>query len=137
MAKPEDIPLEFSPGSNRSPEAIRGFANQLRVTVADLASKLQPFPAFLGMSTLQAIELELPPGAGFQLPSGLGCVVVLPNGEISELDLRLIPGAVGPAEVDHVEQFTELDLPPELYIAYATMAIQLLQVEIARQSESQ
>ena len=89
------------------------------------------------MSTLQAIELELPPGAGFQLPSELGCVVVLPNGEISELDLRLIPGAVGPAEVDQVEQFTELDLPPELYIAYATMAIQLLQVEIARQSEPQ
>ena len=109
MAKPEDIPLEFSPGSNRSPEAIRGFANQLRVTVADLASKLQPFPAFLGMSTLQAIELELPPGAGFQLPSGLGCVVVLPNGEISELDLRLIPGAVGPAEVDHVGEISRAD----------------------------
>ena len=86
---------------------------------------------------MQAIELELPPGAGFQLPSELGCVVVLPNGEISELDLRLIPGAVGPAEVDQVEQFTELDLPPELYIAYATMAIQLLQVEIARQNEPQ
>ena len=61
-------------------------------------------------------------------------MVLLPNGEISELDLRLIPGAVGPAEVDQVEQFTDLDLHPELYIAYATLAIQILQVEISRQS---
>jgi len=60
-------------------------------------------------------------------------VVILPTGEISELDLRMIPGAVGPVEVDHVEQLTELDLTPEQYIAYATTAIQVLQVELARQ----
>ena len=137
MTKSEDITPEFSPDSDptaRSPEAIRGSADRLRATVADLAGRLDPFPAFLGMSTLQAIELELPSGSGFEPPSGVGCVVLLPNGEISELDLRLIPGAVGPAEVDQVEQFTDLDLHPELYIAYATLAIQMLQVEISRQS---
>jgi len=137
MTKSEDITPEFSPDSDpptRSPEAIRGSADRLRATVADLAGRLDLFPAFLGMSTLQAIELELPSGSGFEPPPGVGCVVLLPNGEISELDLRLIPGAVGPAEVDQVEQFTDLDLHPELYIAYATLAIQILQVEISRQS---
>ena len=106
----------------------------MRATVVSLAAKLQPFPSFYGMTTLQAIELEMPPGPEFQLPNDIGCVVILPNGEISELDLKMIPGAVGPAEVDHVEQLTELNLTPDQYIAYATAAIQLLQIEIARQS---
>ena len=86
------------------------------------------------MSTIQAIELELPAGSGFQPPPELGCVVVLPDGEISELDLKNIPGPDGPADVDQVEEFTELDLPPEQYIAYATVAVQLLQAEIERRA---
>ena len=104
------------------------------MAVAELASQLRPFPPFYGMSTLRAIELELPTGTEVQPPSELGCVVVLPDGEISELDLRNIPGPDGPAAVDQVEEFTELDLPPEQYIAYATVAVQLLQVEIQRRS---
>ena len=43
------------------------------------------------------------------------------------MDLKTSPGADGPAEVDQVEQFTELDLSPEQYIAYATVVVQLLQ----------
>ena len=54
-------------------------------------------------------------------------MVVLPNGEISEVDLKTISGTYGPAEVDQVEQFTELDLSPEQYIAYATVVVQPLQ----------
>ena len=104
------------------------------MAVAELASQLRPFPPFYGMSTLRAIELELPTGSAAQPPPELGCVVVLPDGEISELDLRNIPGPDGPAAVDQVEEFTELDLPPEQYIAYATVAVQLLQVEIQRRS---
>ena len=104
------------------------------MAVAELASQLRPFPPFYGMSTLRAIELELPTGTAVLPPSELGCVVVLPDGEISELDLRNIPGPDGPAAVDQVEEFTELDLPPEQYIAYATVAVQLLQVEIQRRS---
>ena len=104
------------------------------MAVAELASQLRPFPSFYGMSTLRAIELELPTGSAVQPPPELGCVVVLPDGEISELDLRNIPGPDGPAAVDQVEEFTELDLLPEQYIAYATVAGQLLQVEIQRRS---
>ena len=117
-------------------EHSRETAERLRATVAELASQLRPFPPFLGMSTLQAIELELPPGSGFQPPPELGCVVVLPDGEISELGLKMIPGPDGPTDVDQVEEFTELDLPPEQYIAYATVAVQLLQAEIGHRGGS-
>ncbi len=121
------------PGAHLSPEEhSRETAERLRAAVAELAAQLRPFPGFFGMSTIQAIELELPAGSGFQPPPDLGCVVVLPDGEISELDLRNIPGPDGPADVDQVEEFTGLDLPPEQYIAYATVAVQLLQAEIER-----
>ena len=124
-------PTEINSSPELRPEES---ADRLRKTVARLANQVRPFPAFHGMSTLQAIELELPPDLEFQQSLDLGCVVLLPNGEISELDLRMIPGAVGPAEVDQVEQFRELDLPAEQYIAYATLAVQLLLIEIARQT---
>ncbi len=62
--------------------------------------------------------------------------MVLADGEISELDLKMIPGPDGPADVDQVEEFTELDLPPEQYIAYATVAVRLLQAEIKRRGGS-
>ena len=117
-------------------EHARETAERLRVVVAGLATQLRPFPPFLGMSTLQAIELELPPGSGFQPPPELGCVVVLPDGEISELDLKNIPGPYGPADVDQVEQFTELDLPSEQYIDYATVAVRLLQEEMKRRGST-
>jgi len=124
-----------SPGTHSSPEEhSRETAERLRVAVAELASQLRPFPTFYGMSTLRAIELELPTGSAVQPPPELGCVVVLPDGEISELDLRNIPGPDGPDAMDQVEEFTELDLPPVQFIAYATVAVQLLQVEIQRRS---
>ena len=126
-----------SPGPHASPEEhSRETAERLRTAVAELASQLRPFPPFYGMSTLRAIELELPPGPALQPPPELGCVVVLPDGEISELDLRSIPGPDGPAAIDQVEEFTELDLPPEQYIAYATVALQLLQAEMERRSQN-
>ncbi len=126
---PQDIGGHLSPNKHS-----RETAERLRTAVADLASQLRPFPRFFGMITIQAIELELPAGSGFQPPLELGCVVVLPDGEISELDLKNIPGPDGPADVDQVEEFTELDLPPEQYIAYATVAVQLLQAEIERRN---
>ncbi len=130
-ASEENMPQDS--GGHPSPEEhSRETAERLRAAVTKLASQLRPFPGFFGMSTIQAIELELPAGSGFQPPPDLGCVVVLPDGEISELDLRNIPGPDGPADVDQVEEFTGLDLPPEQYIAYATVAVQLLQAEIER-----
>ena len=138
MTDSQEPPSESQPdtsSSHSSPEEhSRQTAERLRATVAELAVQLRPFPSFLGMSTIQAIELEAPPDSGFNPPPDLGCVVVLSDGEISELDLRVIPGPNGPADVDQVEEFTELDLPPEQYIAYATVAVRLLQAEIERRS---
>jgi len=57
---------------------------------------------------------------------------VLEDGEISELDLKLISGQDNSADFDQIEEFTELDLPAEQFIAYATVAVQLLQAEIER-----
>ena len=120
-----------------SPEDhARATADRLRTTVAELASQLRPFPGFFGMSTLQAIELELPSGSGVQPPPELGCVVILQDGQISELDLMNIAGPDGPDAVDQVERFTELDLPADQYIAYATVAVRLLQAEIERRGRT-
>jgi len=120
-----------------SPEDhARATADRLRTTVAELASQLRPFPGFFGMSTLQAIELELPSGSGVQPMPELGCVVILQDGQISELDLMNIAGPDGPDAVDQVERFTELDLPADQYIAYATVAVRLLQAEIERRGRT-
>ena len=104
---------------------------QLRELLTDLASRLRPFPAFLNMVSVQAIELEPLPGAS----QDQGCVVVLPGGEICELDLMTLPGIQGIREVDQVEQLRELELPPEEYIVYAASAIRLLYQELRRRGE--
>ena len=88
------------------------------------------------MRTLQAIELELTSGSGVQPTPELGCVVILQDGQISELDLMNIAGPDGPDAVDQVERFTELDLPADQYIAYATVAVRLLQAEIERRGRT-
>ena len=110
---------------------IEETAAQLRDLLIDLASRLRPFPAFLNMTSIQAIELEPLPGQ-FQ---DHGCVVVLPSGEICELELMALPGIQGIREVDQVEQLRELELPPEDYVVYAASAIRLLYQELRRRGE--
>lgn len=130
-------PLAPNSTPQASPEDhARATAGRLRATVAELASQLRPFPGFFGMSTLQAIELELPSGSGVQPTPELGCVVILQDGEISKLDLMNIAGPDGPDDVDQVERFTELDLPADHYIAYAAVAVRLLQAEIERRGRA-
>ncbi len=99
----------------------------LETIVADLCGRLQPFPAFLGMTTIQAIELDPTPAP----LSDLGCVVVTPDGVIAELDVTAIPGVVGVLEVDQVEEFRPLDLPVQTRLTYLTEAIRVLVAEIA------
>ena len=103
-------------------------AARLRDLVARAALGLRPFPPFMNMVSLQAIELQ-PPFRGFP---DRGCVVVLPNGQICQLDLKVIPGMPGLSDVDQIEEFLELDLPTEEYILYATEAIRVLVREMDR-----
>ena len=107
---------------------LQDAAARLRELLAELAQKLQPFPAFLNMDSLQAVELEPP----FAPTVDHGCVVVLPEGEICEMDLSVMPGIQGIMDIDQVERFTELELPDEEYIVYAATAIRLLSQELRR-----
>ena len=107
---------------------LRDAAARLRKLLAELAQSLRPFPAFLNMDSVQAVELEPP----FAPTADHGCVVVLPEGEICEMDLSVMPGIQGIMDIDQVERFTELELPDEEYIVYASTAIRLLSQELHR-----
>ncbi len=107
---------------------LQDAAARLRELLAELAQKLRPFPAFLNMASVQAVELEPP----FAPTADHGCVVVLPEGEICEMDLSVMPGIQGIMDIDQVERFTELELPDEEYIVYAATAIRLLSHELRR-----
>ena len=106
-------------------------AAQLHDTLVELASRLRPFPPFLNMATVQAIELELPDLLASELGDP-GCVVVLEDGEICELELAVIPGPSGPSDSDQVERYRELDLAPEDYILFAAIAVHTICRELQR-----
>jgi hypothetical protein len=103
-------------------------AAELAQILAEMASQLEPFPAFLNMTSVQAIELE----PELESREDRGCLVVCPDGGIRRLELTAIPGVAGVADVDQVEQFQDLDLPPEEYIVYAAQAVKLLYGELRR-----
>ena len=111
-----------------SESVLQDAAARLRELLAELAKRLRPFPAFLNMASVQAVELE----PSFAPPADRGCVVVLPGGEICEMALSVMPGIQGIMDIDQVEQFTELELPSEEYIVYAATAIRLLSQELRR-----
>ena len=107
---------------------LQDAAARLRELLAELAHNLRPFPAFLNMASVQAVELEPP----FASTADHGGVVVLPEGDICEMDLSVMPGIQGIMDIDQVERFTELELPDEEYIVYAATAIRLLSQELRR-----
>lgn len=96
-------------------------ARELSQAIHEMAAALRPFPPFLGLATVQAVEVE----PAVRRPD-LGCVVVCPDGELYELKLRLIPGALEISDLDQVEEFKELELPPLEYIPYAYQALQVM-----------
>jgi hypothetical protein len=83
------------------------------------------------MVSVQAVELD-PPSL---IEAGRGCVVVLPDGEIRELDLKIMPGIEGITETDQAEEFRKLDLPAHEYVVYAAEAILALYRELRRRGE--
>ena len=97
-------------------------ATDLDALLAEIAAALDPFPNFMGISSIQAVEVE-PPGASS--PDN-GCVVVCPDGKMRELVLRMIPGPFDMGGVEQTDEMAELDLPPAEYVAYAYCAVQEL-----------
>ena len=119
---------QHQPGDD--PGALWQAAAGLEAIVADLCRRLQPFPAFLGMTTIQAIELDPYPTPWHDV----GCVVITPDGVIAELDVTAIPGVVGVLEVDQVEEFRPLEMPAYARLIYLTEAVRVLAAEIASRS---
>ena len=110
-------------------EILDETASKLEAMVVELCGRLVPFPAFMGMTTIQAVELE--PALNPKIDRG--CVVVTPDGMIAELDVTAIPGVVGVLEVDQVEEFKPLeDLSPEEYLIYLAAAVRALSEEARR-----
>ena len=105
-----------------SEDELSQLAWELRQALAEKAVLVRPFPAFLGMATIQAIELE----PDEPVPMDRGCVVVTPEGAICGLDLVGILGAEGAAGEEFVEELIEMELPAEEYVIYARAAIKLL-----------
>ena len=103
-------------------------AKNLRSLLVEVATSLRPFPSFMGMVSIQAVELEplLAPA------SDLGCVVVNPEGEICRLDIAEISGISGLTDAEQVEEFQPLDLSALEYIVYANAAIEILTEELRR-----
>ena len=106
--------------------ALERASSQLHDMLKELAARLDPFPAFMNMATIQAVEVE---PQGFRAPDK-GCVVVCPDGELYDLNLVMIPGALAESPIDQVEEFKPLDLPPQEYIPYAYAAIAALTEEL-------
>jgi len=105
-------------------------AAQLHDILGELAAQLRPFPSFLNMVSVQAVELE----PVFKPLTERGCLVVNPDGEICEFNLTTIPGAAGVLDMESIEEFQELDLGAEEYILYASAAIIMLTKELNRRS---
>lgn len=103
----------------------------LRQEIRRLAEALVPFPKFLGLSTVHAIELE--PVA--DVSSDIGCVVVCPDGELRELVLRLIPGPIDFGGVEQSDEMKELELDDADYIKYARAAVVELKRILAERGE--
>jgi hypothetical protein len=115
--------LQATAAAARSEAAAR-----LGEVLVELAARLRPFPAFLGMVSVQAVELE-PPITPSQ---DRGCVVVDPEGRICQLDIQELSGIAGFTEIDQVEEFQELELDDTEFIIYATTAIRVLAEELRR-----
>ena len=94
----------------------------LRETLMKMARLLKPFPGFMGMNTIQAIEV-IPPGIQ---DSEAGCIVLCPDGEFYHLVLRLIPGPLYTGEANQVEDLRRVEMYSSDYIVYADAAIQEL-----------
>lgn len=95
---------------------------ELNKLLVELAAALDPFPNFMGVSTIQAIEVE---PSGVSNPDN-GCVVVCPDGELRELVLRMIPGPFDMGGVEQTDEMAELEVPAGEYVAYAYAAVEEL-----------
>lgn len=95
-------------------------ASQLRDLLGRVVREARPLPPFPAAMFVHGIEVEPPTG------SGHGCVIVMDDGELYELQVGLDEDAVargGDAVATRHEETVPLSLPPDEYVPFAHRAV--------------
>ena len=126
-------PLELK---QQADELLERMAGRLRRLLHEAAATLDPFPAFPGAFFSYGIEVEAP---GAESPER-GGVVLAPDGELYELEMRQDMTALALDESDPValrdERLQPLELHPRDYILYAYAALtKVVELLLERQGE--
>lgn len=104
--------------------AIDSEAEALRARLVEVAAQIDPFPAFPGAVFAYGIEVEPADGGG----PDLGCVILGNDGGLYELQIGLDDGTSRPtttdASTERHEELVPLDVPPDLFVRYASAAIE-------------
>jgi hypothetical protein len=104
--------------------AIERAAMQLRALLVEACAELDPFPSFPNAFFTNAIEAD--PGPGGR--SDLGCIVVMEDGELYELEMGIdhdsieMTGSWDPVTA-RKETTKKVDLHPRDYLLYAYNAL--------------
>jgi hypothetical protein len=104
-------------------EDIAHMVDARREQLRELASRVRPFPTFLGRNWLEAVEVE---PVGGLADVDRGCVVVCPDGELYELVLRLLPGAEVVSDPNPAEELTPLAVSDGEHVVWAKAALKAL-----------
>ena len=113
-------PLEYK---HEADAILERAADRLRRLLQESAAKLDPFPPFPGAFFSYGIEIDAP---GVE-SSERGCVVLAPDGELYELEMKQQVPDSAFEMADPVamrdEELKPLDLHPRDYVIYAYNAL--------------
>lgn len=117
---PHDDPLEYKIEADAVMERA---ADRLRRLLQESAARLDPFPPFPGAFFSYGIEIDAP---GVESPDR-GCIVLAPDGELYELEMRQelpdSPFDVADPVAMREENLKPIDLHPRDYVIYAYNAL--------------
>lgn len=103
--------------------ALERAAGQLRRLLQEAAARLDPFPPFPGAFFSYGIEIDAPGAES----SDRGCVVLAPDGDLYELEMKQQVPDSAFEMADPValrdEELKPLDLHPRDYVIYAYNAL--------------
>jgi hypothetical protein len=111
---------------NEADDALERASDRLRRVLSEACARLDPFPPFPGAFFSFGIEIEAP---AVESPQR-GCVVLAPDGELYELEMRNdLPesefGVADPVALRD-EKMKPLELHPLEYVVYAYEALRLV-----------
>lgn len=116
-------PLEYK---HEADDLLQRTADRLHRVLADACARLDPFPPFPGAFFSYGIEIDAPAVESAER----GCVVLAPDGELYELEMRQDLPASDFDVADPValreEKMKPLDLHPLEYVVYAYEALRVV-----------